>query len=112
MVGGFLVERGAENLGPGAIDLGAHVGDLLRPLVDQQDEELALRVVVQDAPCYLLQEDGLTCAWWRDDETALPLADGGDQVEDAHGKVIRAGLQDKTLAGVDGRQVLEADDRS
>jgi len=48
---GGLVEGGADHLaahGP------PHVGDLLRPLVEQQDDDLHLRAVARDAVAILV----------------------------------------------------------
>src|SRR5262249_29125716 len=87
MLFGFLVERGGDDLGGGASDFLAHVGDFFGTLVDEQDEEVTFRMIAEDAGGELLQEDGLAGARRSDDETTLSFADRCQQIDDAHGDV-------------------------
>src|SRR5262249_37085968 len=83
-----------------------------RPLIDQQDEELAFGMVVQDAPSDLLEEDSLAGARRGHDQAALSFADGRDQVKDPHGDAVRIGFQAEAMTRGDRCQVLETDNRS
>ena len=53
------------------------------------------------------KQDGLAGARRGDDQAALPLADGRQQVHDARGQRLGAGFQADLLVRVDGRQVVE-----
>ena len=46
---------------------------------------VGIGVVGGDTTSHLFQQYGLARAWWGDDQPALPEADGGQQVDDAHG---------------------------
>ena len=104
MVGGGAVEGGGDDL---ALDRALHVGDLLRALVDEHDHEVGLGVVDADGVGDLLQDDRLTRLGRRDDESALPLADGRDQVDDPRGDGLGRGLQAQLLLGVEGGELGE-----
>ena len=55
----------------------------------------------------VLQQDGLAGARRGDDQAALPLADGRQQVHDARGERLVAGFQEDLLVRVDGGEVVE-----
>ena len=84
-----------------------HVGDLFRALVDQQDEEVHVRVVARDGVGELLEDRGLAGLGRRDDEAALSLADGAHEVHDARRRVVLLGLETQTLVGIQRRELLE-----
>ena len=69
-----------------------HLGHFLRALVDQQHDQVALGVVVRDGVGDVLQHHGLAGLGRRDDQAALALADGRDQVDDAAGDVLGAAV--------------------
>jgi hypothetical protein len=77
---GRAVEGGGDHL---AEPQHLHLGDLLRPLVDEQHQEQRLRVVGGDPGDDRLQEHRLARARGRHDQRALPLAERRDQVDDA-----------------------------
>ena len=104
MVGGGAVEGGGDDL---ALDRALHVGDLLRALVDEHDHEVGLGVVDADGVGDLLQDDRLTRLGRGDDEPALPLADGRDQVNDPRSDGLGRGLQPQLLLGVERRELGE-----
>jgi len=56
-----------------------------------------------------LHEHGLAGAGRGDDEAALPLADGRQQVQHPAGQIVRRRLQLDALVGVDRGQVVEED---
>ncbi len=80
-------------------DLGRHaaleVGDLLGPLVHQEDHHLALGIVLQDAERHVAQEGRLARAGRGDDQAARALADRAEQVDRAggHAPVLHLHLQ-------------------
>ena len=75
-----FVKGGGDDL---AFDRPGHVGDLFGALVDEQHNELHLGVVLADGVGDALHEHGLAGAGRRDDERALALADGNEEVEHA-----------------------------
>ena len=88
-----------------------HVGDFLGPFVDQQDDQIALWVVLFDAIGDVLQQHGLTGARRGDDQRTLTLTDGRHEVDDPRGAVFDSGVVDlhrQTLVGVEWRQVLKS----
>ena len=101
---GRLVEGGADDL---ALDRAAHVGDLLRALADERDHEQDLRVVGGDAVGDALEQHRLAGLGRADDERALALADGVDEVDQALAEVLGVRLEVDELDGVDGRQGIE-----
>jgi hypothetical protein len=92
-----------------ASDVLLHVRDLLRPLVDQQHDEVDLGMVLRDGVGHLLEEDRLTGLRRRDDESALPLTDRGHQVHDPHRQVLVLRFEVDPLVRVAGAQVVEGD---
>ena len=62
-----------------------HVGDFLRPLVDQQHDQRDLGMVGGDVVGDGLQHHGLAGARRGHDQAALAFADGAEQVEHAPG---------------------------
>ncbi len=79
-----LVKRRVEHLRLGR----AHdVGHFLGALVDEQDIDRHLGVVFGNRVCDLLEQHRLSRLGLRDDEPALPLADGRNDVDHAQRKV-------------------------
>ena len=107
MPGRRLIKRRADDLGAG--NSGDEVRHLLRPLVDEQHDESHLRVVLGDRVRHLLQEDRLAGPWRGHNQPALPLAERGDHVNDAHGEVARLGFEANALVRVSRPQVVEGD---
>ena len=104
VVGRLLVERRIDDL---PLDLALHVRDLLRPLVDQQHDELRVHVLVLDGLRDLLQQRRLAGLRRGHDQAALTLPDRRHQVGEPHGQRAAAVLQTDALGGIDGRQVGE-----
>ncbi len=78
------VRRGAgDDFAVGAFDLPLHVGDFFGPLVDQQYDDIDIRVVLQDRLGHLLQQDRFTGLWGGDDQRPLAKSDRGDHIDDA-----------------------------
>ena len=82
MAYGRLVEGRADDL---ALDRAHHVGDLLRPLVDQQDDEIDLRMTGGDGVGDVLQHHRLAGPRGRHDKPPLTLAERRDDIDDPGG---------------------------
>jgi hypothetical protein len=81
--GGVLVGRTVEGGGDHlALDRAPHVGDLFGSLVDQQDHQVHVGVVGLDGVGDVLHHRGLAGLGRRDDQPALALADGRQEVDD------------------------------
>ena len=109
MAHGRLVEGRGDDL---AVHRALHVGDLLRALVDQQHDQIALGVIGGDRLRDILQKHGLAGAGRRDDEGALALADRRDDVDDAGGQILLGRIVDfelQALVRIERRQIVEMD---
>ena len=84
-----------------------HVCDFLRPLVNQQDEQIRLRVILEDGVGDFLHQHGLARSRRRDDQTARAFADGADEVEHARAQLVGGGFQDEPLVWKERREVVE-----
>jgi hypothetical protein len=106
---GGLVEGRGDHL---ALHRALHVGDLLGPLVDQQNDQEHLGMVVGDRLGDVLQQHRLADPRRRDDQRALALALRRDDVDHPRrlvldGRIDRVELQ--FLVGVERRQIVEID---
>ena len=102
-----LVESRGNDL---ASDRPLHVGHFLRPLVDQQDDQITLRVICRDRLRDILQQDRLSGSRRRHDQRALPFADRRNDVDHPRGKILASWILDfqaKPLMRVQGRQIVE-----
>jgi len=84
-----------------------HVGNLFRPLVNQQHDEDDVRVVLGERVGVVLEDGGLAGAGRRDDERALALPHRRHQVQHPQRQVLVGGLEVEALVGIDRRQVVE-----
>ncbi len=106
---GGLVEGRGNDL---AVDRALHVGDFLRPLVDQQDDQDHFGIIVGDRAGDVLQKHGLAGPWRRNDQRALALAERRDDVDHPRrlvldGRVERVELE--LLVRIERRQIVEID---
>ena len=60
-----------------------------------------------DAVADVLEEGRFAGFWRRDDQTSLPFADGGDQVDDPGGEIGRSVFQIQFFIGKDRREGVE-----
>src|SRR5450830_363075 len=63
--------------------------------------------LLADGVGQLLEDRGLAGLRRRDDQAALALADGAQQVHDARGRVVLLGLEAQALLGEERRELLE-----
>ena len=102
-----LVEGGGDDLGAHAA---LHLGDFLGPLVDEQDDQVHVRMVVHDGLGDVLQHHRLAGFRLRDDQATLATADWRDQIEDAPGDVLGraiAAFKPERLAREQRGEILE-----
>ena len=106
---GRLVEGRGDHL---ALHRALHVGHFLGPLVDQQHDQEAFRMVGGDRVGDVLQQHRLAGARRRHDQRALALADRRHDVDDARREILLGRilvLHVQPLFGVERRQVVEVD---
>ena len=95
-----------------ALHRALHVGDFFRPLVDQEHDQIAFRVIVGDRVGDVLQQHGLAGARRRHDQGALAFADRRHDVDDPRreillGRILVFHLQ--PLVRIERRQIVEID---
>ena len=90
------------------IDIALHVGDFFGPFIDQQHDQLDFRIIRGNPMADVLQHDRLAAARRCHDQGALAFAQGSQQIHDAGGQRLGAGLQLEPLLGVDGSQLIES----
>ena len=78
------------------------------PLMDEQAHEVHFGVVRADGGGDVLEDGGLARLRGADDQSALALADGRHEVDDAGGDGVLAVLHDEAFVRVDRREVAEA----
>src|SRR6266536_2912020 len=98
------VEGRGDHLRPGRA---LHVGDLFRPLADQQDDQDHLGIVDADRVGDLLHQGGLARLGRGHDQPALALADRAHDVHDPGRDLRRGVLEPETLVGVQRGEVFE-----
>src|SRR5699024_7754333 len=103
IVGGPIEGRGDDL----ALDGTLHVRDFLGTFVDEDDHEVRFGIVLGDRIRDLLHDRGLTGLRGRDDETALALADGRDEVDQTRRVQLRGGLQPQALLRVERGELRE-----
>ena len=109
VAGGGLVERARDHFAP---DRALHLRHLLRPFVDEEDDEVHLRVVARDGLGDVLEQHRLAGLGRRHDEAALALPDRRREVDDPGGEILGAAvalLQGEAGLGKERGQVLEED---
>ena len=104
-VGRFIEGRG-DDLG---FDVFLHVGDFFGALVDQEDDQDHLGVVLVDRVGELLHQDGLTSLRLGDDQAALALADGRQEVDHPHRDVALFAFEPDPRVRIARLQVVEGD---
>ena len=75
-----------------AADAAFHVRHLFGPLVDEQHDEVHFGMILGHRLGDVLKQNGLAGARRRDDQAALSLADGREQIHDARGESVRGGF--------------------
>ncbi len=104
-----LVEGRGNHL---ALHRALHVGHFFRPLVDQQHDQIAFRMIVGDRVSDVLQQHRFAGARRRHDQGALPFADRRHDVDDTGreillGRILVFHLQ--PFVGIERRQIVEID---
>ena len=101
-----LVECGCDDFG---FHASAHVGDLFRTFVDQQDDLIDFRMVVGDRIGDGLEEHGLTRLWLGHDKAALTLPDWSEHIDYPAGYIVLVTMAEKVefLIREEGSQKIE-----
>ena len=105
MVRGQLVKGRVDDLA--ADQRTFHIGDLLRPFIDQQHDQLHLRIVLLNRIGDFFEQDGFARLRRCHDQASLSLTDRRDQIDEPHRKILRAVLQAQPLVWEYRRQVLK-----
>src|SRR5580704_17554526 len=101
--GGLVKGRGDDF----AFHRALHVGNFFRALVNQQDHQNNFRMIRGDRVGDVLQEHGLAGARRRNDQAALPFAEGRKQIHDAGAGVFAGGLEFEAFLRIQRRQVVK-----
>ena len=83
------------------------IGDFFRPFIDQENDQLHLRMIFHDRVGDVMQQGRLAGARRRDDQTALAHAERRHQIHDPRGVTIGHGFELDPLVRVDRRQLFE-----
>ena len=89
-----------------------HFRDFLGALVDEQHDHVGLGIVGQNRLRDILHHDRLTRLGRSDEQTALSLADGRDEIDDAGGEILGAAIalfEGQALIREQGREVFKED---
>ena len=102
---GRFVERGANHFGTPTGPL--HVSDLFRALIDQQNDQVAVRIVLQDGVGQFLHQHRFAGAGRGDDESAGALADRAYDIHHASAVFILGGLEQEAPIREQRSEVVE-----
>ncbi len=89
-----------------------HIGHFFGAFVDQQNDQVAVRMVGRDRLGDVLQHHRLTDARRRHDQTTLAFAERGHDIDDTARAVLQRWVVDlhpQTLIRIERRQVVEVD---
>ena len=107
MTGCRLVESRGNNL---PFDTTLHISDFFGTFIDQQNDQIALWVVLFDRIGDILQQNGFTSPWRRHDQTTLAFTNGRHQIDDTCRAVLDRRiihLHRETFVGVEWRKVFK-----
>ena len=102
-----FIKRRVDDFNIVSLDGLLDVRYLLRTLVDQQDQQMDLRIIPPYGQRHLLKQGCLTSFRRRHDHTALPLPDRRQEIYDPHGSARLAALKPESLIREDRRHILE-----
>src|SRR2546423_1087353 len=84
-----------------------HLSHFFRPFVYKKHDDGDLRMVLGDGVGHLVQQNRLSGAWRRHDQTALAFSNGRHDVDDAHAEIAVLRLQTKALVGILWSEIVE-----
>ena len=79
----------------------------LRSFIDQQDDDVALWMVLDDGVGHFLEQHGFAGPWWGNDESALALTDRRDQIDHPRVQFRRVRFELQAAVGMQWREVVE-----
>ena len=107
MVLRLLIEGGIDDFHIRSLNRFFNVGDLLRPLVDQKDDQIHLRVVPQDGFCRILQKRRFSGFRRGDDHASLAFSDRTYKIHDPHRHASARALKAQPLIREDRCHIFE-----
>jgi hypothetical protein len=102
-----LVEGRGHHLAP---HRALHVRHFFRPLVDQEDDQIAFRMVRRDRMGDVLQQYCLTGSRWGNNQTALPFAERCHEIDHTRRQILRCRdieFHLEAFVWIERRQVVE-----
>ena len=102
-----LVEGGIDNLHIRALYRLLHVGHFLRPLVDQENNDMHFRIILKNGFGGILEQGGFSCLRRGNNHASLTLSDRADQIHDTHGRASARPLQVDSLVRENRGHILE-----
>ena len=100
----ILVVRGGNDL---RFDRALEVCDFLRPLIDQQDKHVNLRMILGNGIGDLFEDCGFASSRRRNDKAARSFAQGSDHIDHPSFEQVGRCLEAKLLNRIDRGQVFE-----
>ena len=79
-----LIKGRIDNLHIVSPDCFFDICNFLRTFIDQQNDQMHIRIVSKNGFRHIFQKCGLTCFRRRHDHSSLSLTDRADQVHDSH----------------------------
>ena len=92
-----FIKRGIDHFHIRSLDCFLDIGNLLRTLIDQKDNEMHIFIILKDGLGNVLQKGCLTGFRRRYDHSSLSLSDRADQVYNAHGSCTACTLHNQSL---------------
>lgn len=90
----------SDNYMPGENDVyvsPSQIRHFFWPFIDQQNDQMHLRIIAQNRLRRFLQKGSFTCLWRRNDHSPLSLTNRADQIGDPHGHTSTGPFQTKSL---------------
>ena len=100
-----LIEGGAHHFR--ARGAGDHLRHFFGPLVDEQHDDRHLRMILRDRVRHLVEQDRLSGARRRNDDSALTLPDRRHEIHDAHAEIAIGRLEAQPLIRILRPEVVE-----
>ncbi len=101
---GWLVEGRGHHFG---FHRTGHVGYFLGPLVDEQNDEVHLRVVVGNGVGHVFEQEGLTGFRLRHNQSTLSFSNRRKQIHNPHAQILRSVAEFEAFVGEERGEEIE-----